>query len=116
MSARPMDEPAETFRRIELQRTPSSIPGRDIVQALTEIPPGTGSGWHTHPGEEIGYVVAGTVEITVEGGPPMTLRPGDVYFVPPRTPHIARHAGAGAVRMVSTYIIDAGQPLVTLVG
>jgi quercetin dioxygenase-like cupin family protein len=117
MSAGPMDEPAKTFHRIELQRPVSSIPGRDFVQALTVIPPGTDSGWHIHAGEEVGYVLAGTVEITVEGGAPKTLRPGDTFFAPPRTPHIARHAGdGGIVRMVSTYVIEAGQPLVILVG
>ena len=28
---------------------------------LTEIPAGVESGWHKHPGEEVGYILAGTV-------------------------------------------------------
>ena len=35
---------------------------------LTEIPVGVESGWHTHPGEEIGYILAGTVEMTHRRG------------------------------------------------
>ena len=51
------DELAGTLKRTEVQRGSSSIPGREIVQVLTEIPVGVESGWHTHPGEEVGYIV-----------------------------------------------------------
>jgi quercetin dioxygenase-like cupin family protein len=54
--------------RTVLQQSPSSIPGREIVQVLTEIPPGVESGWHIHPGEEVGYIVAGTVRMMIEAG------------------------------------------------
>ena len=55
------DELASTLKRTEVQRGLSSIPGREIVQVLTLIPVGVESGWHTHPGEEVGYILAGTV-------------------------------------------------------
>lgn len=51
---------AGRLRRTEVQRSSSSIPGREIVQVLTEIPVGVESGWHTHPGEEVGCIAAGT--------------------------------------------------------
>jgi hypothetical protein len=47
----PHDALASTLKRTEIQHGPSSIPGREIVQVLTQIPVGVGSGWHTHPGE-----------------------------------------------------------------
>jgi quercetin dioxygenase-like cupin family protein len=47
-----------TLERTELQHGPSSIPGREIVQVLTEIPTGVASDRHTHPGEEVGYILA----------------------------------------------------------
>jgi hypothetical protein len=50
----PRDALAGKLKRTEIQRSPSSIPGRDIVQVLTEIPVGVESGWHIHPGEEVG--------------------------------------------------------------
>ena len=77
----------------ELQRAPLSIPGRQVVQVLTEIPPGVASGCHVHPGEEVGYIAAGEVEMMVAGRQPIVVRAGDVFLIPPRTPHHARDIG-----------------------
>ena len=70
----PPDALASALKRTELQHRPSSIPGREIVQVLTEIPVGVESGWHTHPGEEVGYIAAGTVEMAIRGQPALTLK------------------------------------------
>lgn len=110
------DALASTLKRTEIQHSPSSIPGREIVQVLTEIPVGVESGWHTHPGEEVGYIVAGTVEMAIRGRLTLTLRAGDGFLIPPRTPHNARDIGPGTGRMLSTYIVEPGQPLATLTG
>ncbi|MCW2676633.1 MAG: hypothetical protein JWR70_1673 [Modestobacter sp.] len=108
------DALAGKLRRSEVQRGPSSIPGREIVQVLTEIPVGVQSGWHTHPGEEVGYIVAGTVDMMIQGQPTLNLHAGDGFLMPPRTPHNARDIGPGTGRMLSTYVVEIGQPLVTL--
>jgi quercetin dioxygenase-like cupin family protein len=110
------DELAGVLRRTEVQRGSSSIPGREIVQVLTEIPVGVESGWHTHPGEEVGYIVAGTVEMRIRDAETLLLRAGDGFLIPPRTPHNARDLGPGTGRMLSTYIVEIGQPLATLTG
>jgi quercetin dioxygenase-like cupin family protein len=110
-----VDELAGRLRRTEVQRAASSIPGREIVQVLTEIPVGVESGWHLHPGEEVGYIVAGTVEMRIEGRPTLTLNAGDGFLIPPRTPHNARDLGPGLGRMLSTYLVDPDEPLATLV-
>lgn len=102
--------------RTEVQRGASSIPGREIVQVLTEIPAGVASGWHTHPGEEVGYILAGTVEMMVEGQPTRTLHAGDGFLIPPMTPHNAFDVGPEVGQMLSTYIVEEAQPLVTLIG
>jgi len=104
------------LKRTEIQHRPSSIPGREIVQVLTEIPVGVESGWHIHPGEEVGYILAGTVEMRVEGLPTSTLHAGDGFLIPPRTPHDALDVGPGTGLMLSTYIVDVGEPLATLTG
>jgi quercetin dioxygenase-like cupin family protein len=113
---RATDELAATLQRTEVQRGASSIPGREIVQVLTEIPVGVESGWHTHPGEEVGYIVAGTVEMRIRDAATLTLHAGDGFLIPPRTPHNARDLGPGTGRMLSTYIVEIGQPLATLTG
>ena len=107
----PADALAGALERTELQRAPSSIPGRVIVQVLTEIPEGVESGWHRHPGEEVGYILAGTVRMHIEGKPDLLLRAGDPFLMPPLTAHNAVDVGPGTGRMLSTYIVDEREPL-----
>jgi quercetin dioxygenase-like cupin family protein len=109
------DELASKLTRREIQRSPSSIPDREIVQVETLIPPGVESGWHVHPGEEVGYIIVGEVEMRVQGRATVVLRAGDGFLIPPRTPHNARDIGPETGRMLSTYIVLKGQPIATLV-
>jgi quercetin dioxygenase-like cupin family protein len=113
-TAQPQDALAGKLKRTELQHAASSIPGREIVQVLTEIPCGVESGWHIHPGEEVGYILAGTVQMMIQGKPTLTLHAGDPFLMPPRTPHNALDIGPGTGQMLSTYIVKGDQPLVTL--
>jgi quercetin dioxygenase-like cupin family protein len=106
---------AATLKRTEIQRQGSSIAGREIVQVLTEIPVGVQSGWHTHPGEEVGYILDGTVEMSIDGQATLTLHAGDGFLIPPRTPHNALDLGPGIGRMLSTYIVEVGEPLATVI-
>ena len=111
----PVDELAGKLKRTELQRSASSIPGREIVQVLTEIPAGIESGWHIHPGEEVGFIVAGTVEMMIRDQATLTLRPGDGFLIPPRTPHNALDVGPETGQMLSTYIVEVGEPIATVI-
>jgi quercetin dioxygenase-like cupin family protein len=114
-TSKPDDALAGKLKRTELQHSASSIPGREIVQVLTEIPCGVESGWHIHPGEEVGYILAGTVQMMIRGQPALTLHAGDPFLMPPRTPHNALDIGPGTGHMLSTYVVEAGQPLATFV-
>jgi quercetin dioxygenase-like cupin family protein len=109
----PTDALAGTLKRTEIQHSASSIPGREIVQVRTEIPVGVESGWHIHPGEEVGYIVAGTVQMEILGQATLTLHPGDGFLIPPRTPHNARDLGPDTGQMLSTYIVEVGEPIAT---
>src|SRR5580693_9377201 len=84
-SQQPDDALAGKLKRTELQHSASSIPGREIVQVLTETPCGVESGWHIHPGEEAGYILARTVQMMIQGQPALTLHAGDPFLMPPRT-------------------------------
>jgi len=112
-SPQPSDALAGKLKRTEIQRSTSSIPGRDIVQVLTEIPVGVESGWHTHPGEEVGYILAGTVSMKIRDKDTLTLHTGDGFLIPPGIPHNALDLGPDTGRMLSTYIVDPSQPLAT---
>src|SRR6476469_8038826 len=109
--AEPRDDLAGRLRRTELQHVASSISVREIVQVLTEIPAGIESGWHQHPGEEVGYIVAGTVRMEIEGKPTLTLEQGHGFLIPPRTPHNANDLGPDTGQMLSTYIVETDQPI-----
>jgi quercetin dioxygenase-like cupin family protein len=113
---RPADELAGKLKRTELQHCVSSIPGREIVQVLTEIPSGVESGWHTHPGEEVGYILAGIVEMMIKDRPTLTLHAGAPFLIPPRTPHNAVDVGEGTGRMLSTYIVEVGESIASFTG
>jgi quercetin dioxygenase-like cupin family protein len=46
---------------------------------------------HKHPGEEIIYVLEGSLEYQIEGRPPPTVNAGEVFFVPAETVHAVRN-------------------------
>jgi quercetin dioxygenase-like cupin family protein len=108
------DELRGVLKRTEIQHVSSSIPGRDIVQVLTEIPVNVSSGWHHHPGEEVGYIVAGTVQMERKDRSTQILNAGDGFLIPPNVPHNATDLGPDTGRMLSTYIVEKGQPIATL--
>jgi quercetin dioxygenase-like cupin family protein len=99
-------------KRTELQRHDLSIPGREMIQVRVEVDPGVGLPVHTHPGEEIVYILEGTWEYQIEGKDPMTLKAGDVAFVPPGTKHSAKNVSSGKGAAVATYIVEKGKQLV----
>lgn len=101
--------------RIDLQRHDLSITGREVVQTIVELAPGTAAPRHTHPGEEIIYVLEGTWEYTVDGKPPVTLKAGDVLFIAAGTIHSARNVGTARGRELATYIVEKGKPLFSVV-
>jgi quercetin dioxygenase-like cupin family protein len=102
-------------RRTDLQRHDLSVPEREVIQARVELDPGVAFGKHWHPGEEIVYVLEGSLEYQVEGKPPVTLKAGDVLFVPARTIHAARNVGGGPGAELATYVVEKGKPLVVMV-
>ena len=99
--------------RTDLQRHDLSIAGREVLQARVDFAPGAAFPAHKHPGEEIIYVIEGTLEYQVEGQPPVTLKAGDVLFVPAETAHAARNVGKGKGSELATYIVEKGKPLAT---
>ena len=102
------------IRRIDLQRQDLSAPGREVVQTIVELDAGVRSSRHTHPGEEIVYVLEGApLEYEVEGRPTVTLKPGDVLFIPARTAHAARNVGNRKGAELATYIVLKGEPLLS---
>jgi quercetin dioxygenase-like cupin family protein len=103
------------IKRTDLQRHDVSVPGYEAVQVRVDIEPGAAFGRHTHPGEEIIYVLEGSLEYQIEGKPAVTLKAGDVLFIPAGTIHAAKNVGNVTASELATYVVEKGKPLVTLV-
>jgi quercetin dioxygenase-like cupin family protein len=100
----------------EVLRADLSIGGREVIQMLSVIPPGgASSGKHTHPGDEIVYVLEGSIRVEVDGEPPVVKNVGEAALLPAGRPHFAVNAGTGAARAVATYIVEKGKPRTTFI-
>jgi quercetin dioxygenase-like cupin family protein len=104
---------APGFKRTEVQRGDLSVAGREAVQAVAEFAPGAQSGKHTHPGEEVGYVLAGPLVVEVEGAAPKTYKTGEGFIVPAGTVHNARNTGSDGAKVLATYFVEKGKPTAT---
>jgi quercetin dioxygenase-like cupin family protein len=100
--------------RTNLQRHDLSVAGREVVQLRVDIDPGVVASRHSHPGEEIIYVIEGALEYTLDGEAPVTLHAGGVLFVPAGTIHSARNVGRDNGAEVSTYLVEKGKPLIVV--
>jgi quercetin dioxygenase-like cupin family protein len=100
-------------KRTDLQQHDLSVPGREVVQVRVDIAPGVLAPNHSHPGEEIVYVIEGVLEYQLEGKPPVTLKAGEVLFIPAGAIHSAKNVGSVNGAELATYIVEKGKPLVT---
>jgi quercetin dioxygenase-like cupin family protein len=102
-------------KRTDLQRHDLSVQGREVIQVRVDFDPGYVSPKHTHPGEEIIYVIEGNLEYHVGGKPTATYKSGDVLMVPAETVHWVKNVGGGNGAELATYVVEKGKPLITLV-
>ncbi len=99
-------------KRTDLQRHDLSTPGRETIQVRIDIAPGVLAPNHRHPGEEVIYVLEGLLEYKLEGRPAVTLKAGDVLFIPNGVVHSARNVGTVNAAELGTYIVEKGKQLV----
>jgi quercetin dioxygenase-like cupin family protein len=100
------------LHRTDLQRHDLSIQGWETIQARAAFDPGTVAPKHRHPGDEIVYVLQGTLEFQLEGKSPLTLKAGDVLFISAGVAHSAKNVGTNEATELSTYVVEKGKPLV----
>jgi quercetin dioxygenase-like cupin family protein len=100
--------------RIDLQRQDLSAPGRELIQNRVEISDEAPLIRHKHPGEEIIYVLEGSLEYQIDGRPARTYHSGEALIVPPETVHAVRNAGEGNGVELATYVVEKGKPFIVL--
>ena len=101
------------FTRTVLQQRDLSVPGREVVTAIAAFQAGGTVGRHTHPGEEAGYILEGTIVLEQDGKAPVTLTAGQTFFIPAGTVHNATSSKSGGARVLATYIVEKGKPVAT---
>jgi quercetin dioxygenase-like cupin family protein len=101
--------------RTDLQQHDLSAPGREVVQARVDLGPEAPLVKHTHPGEEIIYVLEGSLEYQIDGQPTRTYNAGEALTVPAGVVHAVRNVGSGNGAELATYVVEKGKPLITVV-
>ena len=101
-------------KRTDVLRRDLSLAGREVIQVRVDLAPGVAFPRHSHPGEEIAYVLEGLLEYQLEGQPPITLKPGEALFIPAGAKHSAKNVGTTNAAELATYLVEKGKPLVAL--
>ena len=65
----------------------ADVTNQEIVVLEVTYPPGNKSSSHRHNAHTVVYVLEGTVMMAVEGGPTVTLGPGEVFYERPEDIH-----------------------------
>ena len=97
--------------RTDILKSDFSVPGREVLQVKVDFEEGVESPKHAHPGEEIAFVLEGTLEYRIEGRPTVTLNVGDAVFIPAGAMHVAKNVGTGKASELATYLVQKGKPL-----
>jgi len=96
-----------------LLRKDLQIPGREIVMALVELPPGAAEGRHTHPADAFGYVLEGSLSVEQEGKPAATYKAGDAFAIESGKIHDGKNLGTTPEKHVAFLVAEKGKPLRT---
>ena len=113
VSASAEDSASQPKRTILDRHDQSESTGKEeLVLGKAELPAGAEIGWHTHNGDENGYVLSGDLVLKVKDKPDRVLKAGDFFFNPRGSVHslIAAPGTAGGTAL-STWVIDKDKPL-----
>jgi quercetin dioxygenase-like cupin family protein len=102
-------------KRTPIQQGDLSAPGYEVLTQVVEVYPGNNIDWHTHPGEEVTYVMAGELTLEQAGKPVRVVKTGEGFIIPGGTAHAAANKSNAPVRIVVNYVVQKGKPLRTAV-
>jgi len=102
---------ASGLTRTVVTKADVSVLGREAVIARVEVAPGGTSGWHSHPGDEMSYVLEGEATLLIAGQPPRKALAGEAFVIPAGTVHNAINNGTVPTKLVGIYVVEKGKPL-----
>lgn len=93
--------------------TPLAYPSgeTEVTGQVVEFAPGAETAWHQHPVPSFGYIIEGTLEVTLQDGSKKVLHKGDAVAETVNTIHKGRNIGEDPVRLVVFYTGAKGQVL-----
>jgi quercetin dioxygenase-like cupin family protein len=98
-----------------LTKDVTGAPGREMTILSIELAPGGASGLHTHPGDEHGTVLEGTLMLKVGNEEFKPVTAGQTFSVAPETPMEIKNAGSQTVKVMNVLILEKGKPRSTQV-
>lgn len=101
------------IKRAIIQKADVSVPNREAVVARVELEPGIIAGRHSHPGDEISYVLEGEGELLIDGEAPRKVKAGESFVIPAGKIHDAKNTGTVPMKLVGVYVVEKGKPLAT---
>jgi quercetin dioxygenase-like cupin family protein len=104
--------PPQAERKILAKHDQSGVPGKEIVIGTANFPPGAVIGFHTHPGDEAGYLIKGSVTLKTRGGVDKVLKAGDSILNLRGAVHSVVAGPDGAV-VAAVWIVDKDVPMTT---
>ena len=102
---------AQGLKRTEIQEHDLSVPGRQVIQNRVDISPDAPLFRHKHPGEEVIYVLEGSLQYEIDGQPPTRVSAGEGLMVPADTVHAVKNIGTGNAAELATYIVEKGEAI-----
>jgi len=114
LALHPSQAQTSGFTRHDVLQHDLGKDGREVIQTRVDFAQGTVSPRHSHHGEEIAYVLEGTLEYQIEGQASVTLKAGESLFIPAGANHVARNVGTGKASELATYLVSKGKPLLVV--
>jgi len=111
--ATPAFAQAPEIKRTPVQTVQLSTPGQVAIQMIVEVAPGGTIPRHTHPGEEIGYMMSGELTLEVDGQTAKVVKTGEAFSVPQGSIHGGKNASAASATLLVTYVVEKDKPVAT---
>jgi len=102
---------ASATARTELQQLEAPDPSHMVETYLVTIAPQATVARHTHPGVEMGCLVAGSGTLTVQGQPEQWIKVGDSWAIPAGAQHTLHNPHDEPEQLIVTYVVEKGKPL-----
>ncbi len=103
---------AEDTKIVPLMSKPLGFEGKEGLVITVEYPPGASTPVHRHDAHVFVYVLEGEVVFQVEGGEPVTLRLGEMFYELPTDIHlVSKNASDSApAKFLVFFVKDQDKP------